>query len=57
MKKKVKITSWTIKVWREGCVKGYCVDTSDMPDDLAQGIDDYLHEKHEANGSETKDWQ
>ena len=56
-KTRAKITIWTIKVWREGRIKAEVVDTSDMPDDLAQGIDDYLHEKHEVNRIGTKDWQ
>lgn len=43
----IKIIGWTIKVWRKGKKRAVCIDTSDMPDDVAQGIDDYLYDKYE----------
>lgn len=41
-----KITSWTIVIWWDNKKEEY-IDTSDMPDDLAEGIDNYLYEKLE----------
>lgn len=49
MKKKQKkksISGWTIKIWWYNGDTEF-VDTSDMPDDVAQGIDDYLYDKYE----------
>lgn len=46
MKKRKDITGWTIKIWWNN-KKTEFVDTSDMPDDVAEGIDDYLYEKYE----------
>jgi chemotaxis regulatin CheY-phosphate phosphatase CheZ len=52
--KRKSITGWTIKVWWDNG-KTQCIDTSDMYDDVCQGIDDYLteYEKHE-NGENTQ---
>jgi hypothetical protein len=46
MKRGKTITSWTLTIWWDN-KKEENVDTSDMPDDLSQGIDDYLHKKLE----------
>ena len=45
--KKKSITGWTIKIWWDKRKHGEFIDTTDMPDDVAQGIDDYLYEKFE----------
>jgi len=51
-RKKSHITGWTLKIWWGNKNVGLpeteeYVDTTDMPDDIAQGIDDYLYEKYE----------
>ena len=51
-KNKEKICEgWIIKCWFKGIKRGVCIDTSDMDDDVAQGIDDYIHNKYEVDES------